>query len=148
MKGPRPNAHNQLSKEEREEQKLAKRFKDWQDFLNAAIGLLSLNFALACLGTHRPSTYAAICFVVVLAIRAGGEHLLPKASGGRHANAAIKKRWKAIAKRHMPFWSLFTRYLPFLIGFVVLLFVVFGHLLALGVPTFEPFLDDYLGPAR
>jgi hypothetical protein len=149
MKGSRwPNTHNQPNKEEREEQELAKRFKDWEDFLNAAMGVLSLNFALACLGTHRPSTYAAICFVVVLAIRAGGEHLLPKAPGGKHVDAATKARWKAIARRHMPIWSLFTRYLPFLIGFLLLISVVFGHLLALGVPAFEPFIDDYLGPAR
>jgi hypothetical protein len=147
MKGPRsPNTKNQLSPGEREEKELAQQFQRWEEFLNTAIGLVSLNLALACLGTHRPSTFAAVCFVFILALRISGAGLLPEPLRLAKENPEAKARLKEITKRHMSLKHLFTRYLPFLMGYLFLMAVMFGHLFAMRFPTLQPCIDDFLGP--
>jgi hypothetical protein len=149
MQGQYP-PNRPLSKQEQEDKELTKQFARWEEFLNISIGLVSLNLALACLGTHRPSTYAAFCFVSVMAIRIGGARYFPEklreARKKAKSNMKFKDKGKEIVGRFLSIRRLLTNYLPFLIGILMLVFIMLSHVAEIGHSEIVPFINEFVGP--
>ena len=124
-------------------------FKHWSDFLNNAIGLVSFSLALGCLGTHRPATNACLSFLFVMSIRIAGKDIYPapmcRLQQAAKKHPELKKDVYAQQSKHMSTTRMFNANLPFLFGYVFLMFVMFSHIFYLEVPVMRPILGWYLG---
>jgi hypothetical protein len=128
---------------------LGRQFARWKIFLNGGIGLVAFSLALSCLGTKTPVLNAWLSMAVLVCIRIYGKDQFPaevtrlRKEAKHDPKAAIVLH--GVLHRFMGMKTLILGYTVLLIGYLLLVFVMFSWAIAYRFPSLAPIVHAYVG---